>query len=151
MGGLTIQFECNEEPEIYSTDELDGKSLPDDVAWGYASSIHKAQGGEFNHVIALVVKRMARLFGKPAIYTAFSRAKHTLTIVGDIEAIPAIAGERGQERTTALGAMITSPETDGTKAPVIDLNARLAALKARFEPSDMHARLAALKNRLTGS
>jgi exodeoxyribonuclease V alpha subunit len=107
--GLTIQFDCDDEATFYSEKELDGDALPDGVAWGYASSIHKSQGGEFPHVISIVARRMARMFGKPALYTAFSRAKDSLTIVGEIAAIPTIAAHTGQKRVTALAAMLQKP------------------------------------------
>jgi hypothetical protein len=131
---LTIQFECDDEPAVYAKDELGREALPDGVAWGYASSIHKAQGGEFKHVIAIVARRMARMFGKPALYTAFSRAKQTLAVVGEIDAVPKIAGELGQKRTTALAAMLTKPEPK-TRPAVggIDLDARLAAFKEQLD------------------
>jgi exodeoxyribonuclease V alpha subunit len=76
---------------------------------GYAGSIHKAQGGEFKHVIAIIVKRMGRTFGKPALYTAFSKAKQTLTVVGETDAIPYVAEQWGQKRTTALAKCCLSP------------------------------------------
>lgn len=73
---------------MYDKDEIGSNGLPDGITWGYAYSVHKAQGSEFRHVIVVVSEDMARLFGKPALYTAVTRARETLTIVGDLAAIP---------------------------------------------------------------
>ena len=109
--------------------------MPDGVAWGYASSIHKAQGGEFNHVIAIVARRMARTFGKPALYTGFSRARQTLAVVGEIDAIPHIISSPGQKRTTVLGAMLAKPLP---KAAIVDIAARLKEM-ASGQNQTLHA------------
>jgi exodeoxyribonuclease V alpha subunit len=135
--GLTIQFDCDDEPTFYTEKELDGDALPDGVAWGYASSIHKSQGGEFPHVISIVARRMARMFGKPALYTAFSRAKDTLTIVGEIAAIPTIAAHTGQKRVTALSAMLQKPVT--VQAVNSEFATRMARLRLLARLQEMKA------------
>jgi exodeoxyribonuclease V alpha subunit len=136
--GLSIQFDCDDEPEFYSNKELDGDALPDGVAWGYASSIHKSQGGEFPHVVSIVARRMARMFGKPALYTAFSRAKDTLTIVGEIAAIPTIAAHTGQKRVTALSAMLQKPIVEQSTTNG-ELAARMARLRVLARLQEMKA------------
>lgn len=50
---------------------------------GYAISIHKAQGSEFNMVIIPFVNSFKRMLYNKLIYTAVTRAKNKLILVGD--------------------------------------------------------------------
>jgi ATP-dependent exoDNAse (exonuclease V), alpha subunit - helicase superfamily I member len=49
----------------------------------YAISIHKSQGSEFNHVIMGIFKEYGNMLNKQLLYTGITRAKQTLTILGD--------------------------------------------------------------------
>ncbi len=49
----------------------------------YAISIHKSQGSEFNHVILPITRHYHKMLYNKLIYTAVSRAKKSLTIIGD--------------------------------------------------------------------
>ncbi len=53
---------------------------------GYAISVHKSQGGEFRMVIMPVVNSFKRMLYNKLVYTAVTRAKETLMILGNIEA-----------------------------------------------------------------
>lgn len=50
---------------------------------GYAISIHKAQGSEFDMVIIPIVPSFKRMLYNKLIYTGVTRAKRSLVIVGD--------------------------------------------------------------------
>ena len=93
--GLTVQFDGINDIASYGNDELREHGLPDGVGWGYAYSVHKAQGSEFRHVIVVVSEEMARLFGKPALYTAVTRARESLTIIGDLFSSAALRVRQG--------------------------------------------------------
>ncbi len=76
--------------EIYI--DFDGnivKYLPKDlikIKHGFIISIHKSQGSEFELVIIPVVKAYQRMLYKKLIYTAVTRAKRKLIIIGEAEA-----------------------------------------------------------------
>ena len=53
------------------------------IKHAYAMTIHKAQGSEFKHVIIPVVKNYYKMLYNKLIYTAVSRAKTSLVIVGE--------------------------------------------------------------------
>jgi len=53
----------------------------------YAISIHKAQGSEFDIVVLPIVKGYRKMLYQKLIYTAVTRAKKKLYIIGDIEAL----------------------------------------------------------------
>jgi len=50
---------------------------------GYAISVHKAQGSEFNMVIIPFVNSFKRMLYNKLVYTAVTRAKNKLVLIGD--------------------------------------------------------------------
>lgn len=53
------------------------------ITHGYAISVHKSQGGEFKMVIIPFSPSFKRMLYNKLIYTAITRAKQTLILVGD--------------------------------------------------------------------
>ena len=53
----------------------------------YAISIHKAQGSEFDIVILPIVKNYNKMLYQKLIYTAVTRSKKKLYLIGDLEAL----------------------------------------------------------------
>lgn len=53
------------------------------ITHGYAISIHKSQGSEFDMVIMPVVNSFKRMLYNKLIYTGITRAKKVLLLVGD--------------------------------------------------------------------
>ncbi len=142
--GLTVDVDDLEEPVTYRPDELGDNGLPESLDWGYASTIHKAQGSEFSHVIVIVSENMTWI-GKPGLYTAISRAKRELTVIGDLAAIPGIVAASGwKERTTVLGALLSKPRPAVAQVSAAD---RLAEFLRR---QDVAARLAAMPEHAAG-
>jgi len=54
---------------------------------GYAISIHKAQGSEFDTVVIPVVSSYGKMLYRKLYYTAITRSKNNLYIVGDINSL----------------------------------------------------------------
>ena len=63
------------------------KSDMKDVMHAYAISIHKSQGSEFSHVILPIETHYKRMLYNKLLYTAVSRAKKSLVIIGEKEAL----------------------------------------------------------------
>ena len=73
------------------------------IKHGYAISIHKSQGSEFKLVIVPVIFSYKIMLYKKLMYTAITRAKHNLTIVGDPNAFMySVKNEMVYERKTKL-------------------------------------------------
>ena len=53
----------------------------------YAISIHKSQGSEFDIVVIPIVKGYRKMLYQKLIYTAVTRAKKKLYLIGDIDAL----------------------------------------------------------------
>ena len=54
---------------------------------GYAISIHKSQGSEFDVIVLPVVKGYNKMLYRKLYYTAITRAKKSLILLGDIDAL----------------------------------------------------------------
>ena len=69
----------------------------------YAISIHKSQGSEFDIVILPIVKGYNKMLYQKLIYTAVTRAKKKLFIIGDINALNiAIKNNKEDIRRTTI-------------------------------------------------
>ena len=63
----------------YTSGEFDRFSL------AYAISIHKSQGSEYDNVVIVLAKSFKRMFYNKLIYTAVTRAKQSLILLGSLE------------------------------------------------------------------
>ncbi len=54
------------------------------IMHGYAISVHKSQGGEFKMVIIPFSRSYKRMLYNKLVYTAITRAKQTLILLGDV-------------------------------------------------------------------
>lgn len=77
------------------------------ITHGYAISVHKSQGGEFKLVIMPMSSSFRRMLYNKLIYTAVTRAKEKLILVGDPQAfIYGIRNDYVENRKTGLKEMI---------------------------------------------
>ncbi|MEM9729927.1 MAG: AAA family ATPase, partial [Myxococcota bacterium] len=80
VGGLTfIRFDGREVE--YQTDELDAISL------AYASTVHKVQGSEFPAAVIVLHNAHFVLLNRALFYTALTRAKRLVVLIGDPKAM----------------------------------------------------------------
>ena len=69
----------------------------------YAISIHKSQGSEFDVVLIPFTLEYRKMLYRKLIYTAVTRCKKKLILVGDIKALEqAIKNNQEQKRRTSL-------------------------------------------------
>ena len=81
----------------------------DKIKHGYAISIHKAQGSEFKIVVLPVCFAYRIMLYKKLIYTAVTRAKNNLTIIGDERAfVYSVKNNFEQIRKTMLKERLLS-------------------------------------------
>jgi len=75
----------------------------DEITLAYAISAHKAEGSEFDLVIILLFKEHRLMLYRNWLYTAISRAKRMLIIIGEEEALKyAINNVSSEKRYTML-------------------------------------------------
>ncbi len=92
---MIVRFE--ERPLVYEFGDLD------EIVLAYAVSVHKAQGSEFKAVVLPVVTQHFVLLQRNLIYTAVTRAKALMVMIGTRKALAiAIGNESPQKRYTRL-------------------------------------------------
>lgn len=95
--------------------EIDGRPVPyeyaqlDELTHAYAVSIHKAQGCEFPVAVIPLVTQHYRMLQRNLLYTAVTRARKLVVLVGDRRAIGmAVRNDRIAERNTRLAARLSA-------------------------------------------
>ncbi|MDP2425351.1 MAG: ATP-dependent RecD-like DNA helicase [bacterium] len=76
--GVEMIVEFNSQQVKYSLKDLDNLQL------AYAVSVHKSQGSEFKTVILPLVPGFRHMLKRKLLYTAITRAKKHLVIIGDL-------------------------------------------------------------------
>lgn len=83
------------------------EALRDDLRLAYATTVHKAQGAELDHVALVLPERDLPLLSRELVYTALTRARHSAVVVGRADLL-AVAVGRPLARASGLAARITS-------------------------------------------
>jgi len=88
--------------------EYAGTSL-EEIVPAYAISVHKSQGSEFRCVVMPVTTQHFIMLKRNLLYTAITRARELVVIVGDIKALSiAVNSENVSERFTTLSERLKS-------------------------------------------
>lgn len=99
---LVIQFDNNE--VSYKRNEWNKITL------SYCCSIHKAQGSEFKMVILPMVHQYHRMLQRNLLYTAVTRSKEILILLGEVQAFNTCVAHESASRLTMLKERITSAD-----------------------------------------
>lgn len=94
VNGLTVLYDFG--PVEYDKEEVEDLNL------AYAISIHKSQGSEFKTVIIPFSTKYFIMLKKKLLYTAVTRAKEFLIMLGSTEAIKLCTTRVEQKRKTRL-------------------------------------------------
>jgi exodeoxyribonuclease V alpha subunit len=86
---------------VYST------GLLENIVLAYAITVHKSQGSEFDYVVVTLYGGSERLYYRNLLYTAVTRAKKMLIVVGSTALFnKMIRSSNRNTRITALKPMI---------------------------------------------
>jgi exodeoxyribonuclease V alpha subunit len=106
--------EIDEEEGLLKVD-YDGRSVEyefgelDEVSLAYATSIHKSQGSEYPAVVIPLAMQHYTLLERNLIYTAVTRGKKLVTIIGQPKALAmAVKNRKSNKRLTKLAARIST-------------------------------------------
>jgi len=90
------------------------------ITLAYAMSIHKSQGSEFPSVIVPMVSSYSRMLERNLLYTAITRAKQSLILLGDSRSFQTAVARQGANRKTYLverfGIEVPEAEVHGDQA-----------------------------------
>jgi exodeoxyribonuclease V alpha subunit len=104
MSMLTVRFPGHDRPVVYKRIDLD------DLVLAYASTVHKAQGGEHPVVVFVLHTQHYVLLQRNLLYTGMTRGRRMVVLVGSSKAVnQAIQNNKIADRHTRLGARLTSP------------------------------------------
>jgi exodeoxyribonuclease V alpha subunit len=110
--GLTVDFGDGRVVEYSSGDLLD-------LDHAYGLTVHRAQGSEWPGVVVLASSSFGPILSRNLLYTAITRARRAVVIVGDQAAIAqAVARTRDQERVTGLPVLLQI----GAEMPVLSFS-----------------------------
>jgi exodeoxyribonuclease V alpha subunit len=98
--GVRVAFAAEGEPRLIAPSHLDA------VETVHAMTIHKSQGSEFDHVVVVLPSADSRLATRELLYTAVTRARRSVTLVGDA-AMVAAAIARSAARTSGLARRLS--------------------------------------------
>ena len=83
---------------IYNRDVTYDFGELDEIVLAYASTIHKSQGSEYPVVIIPLLMQHYKMLQKKLIYTAITRGKKLVIIVGQKKALRLALKNRGGEK-----------------------------------------------------
>ncbi len=111
IGRVARVIEADRELEV----SFDGRTVTydfsdqDELTLAYATSVHKSQGSEYPCVILPIHTQHYVMLQRNLLYTAVTRAKRLLILVGDRRALGvAVRNDRQQQRHTRLAELLRS-------------------------------------------
>jgi exodeoxyribonuclease V alpha subunit len=95
--------------------EISGKALGD-LLHGWAITVHRAQGSEWDAVVAVLPPEAGSMLSRPLVYTALTRARHHLSVVHAAGPVLARAVRHvgARPRRTRLAALLGTPTPPAT-------------------------------------
>ncbi|MGE5554209.1 MAG: ATP-dependent RecD-like DNA helicase [Betaproteobacteria bacterium] len=112
-GALLVEFAgVAEGPVPYDRPELD------ELVLSYAITVHKAQGSEYPAVVLPLLTQHYLMLQRNLLYTAITRARRQVTLVGSSKAIAmAVRNNRRERRYTRLAERLRQGDTGSPVRP----------------------------------
>ncbi|WP_409967872.1 ATP-dependent RecD-like DNA helicase [Bengtsoniella intestinalis] len=108
-GGEWVELQFDDRTAVYTADLLSHLDL------AYAQTVHKAQGSEYRAVVLVAMPAAQSLLVRGVLYTALTRARELLVVVGDDVVLRAMAAnERRQRRYSGLRWRLAHGEDETT-------------------------------------
>lgn len=109
--GIITSIESNDNKEFLYIDfngtmvKLPARDI-DQITLGYAISVHKSQGSEYKNVIIPIVPAFNIMLKPNLIYTAITRAKEKLIILGNRDSLTSGIMQKNDLRQTSLYSFV---------------------------------------------
>ena len=110
--GVIKAIKTNAQDELYMVVDYDDNEVIyekgdlDEINLAYAISIHKSQGSEYKIVMLPMIRSYMHMLKKELIYTAMTRAKRFLIVLGDMNLLIYAANHLSEKRQTTLHARL---------------------------------------------
>lgn len=118
--GVIKAIKTNAQDEPYMIVDYDDNEVMyekgdlDEINLAYAISIHKSQGSEYKIVMLPMIRSYMHMLKKELIYTAMTRAKRFLIVLGDMNLLIYAANHLSEKRQTTLKARLNGFITHDT-------------------------------------
>ena len=99
--GLGVMFPGADGPRRVSPSQIEAMETV------HAMTIHKSQGSEFDHIVVVLPSATSPLATRELLYTAVTRARRSVTVVGDVESVRT-ATQRRELRVSGLSGRLLS-------------------------------------------
>lgn len=106
------------------------------ITLAYAMSIHKSQGSEFSTVIVPMVSSYSRMLERNLLYTAVTRAKQSLILLGESRAFAQAVAKEGSNRKTYLVERLTDEIQKTTDTLEVSLHTQKKSSLPKKESSN---------------
>ncbi len=106
------------------------------ITLAYAMSIHKSQGSEFSTVIVPMVSSYSRMLERNLLYTAVTRAKQSLILLGESRAFAQDVAKEGSNRKTYLVERLTDETQKTTDTLEVSLHTQKKSSLPKKESSN---------------
>ena len=106
------------------------------ITLAYAMSIHKSQGSEFSTVIVPMVSSYSRMLERNLLYTAVTRAKQSLILLGESRAFAQAVAKEGSNRKTYLVERLTDETQKTTDTLEVSLHTQKKSSLPKKESSN---------------
>lgn len=80
----------------------------DVLDFAYAMTVHTAQGSEYDHIFFICVNGHGSFVHRGIVFTAFSRAKRHLTVIGDHDTVQSVIARPAPKRNSYLMQRLTN-------------------------------------------
>lgn len=111
-GSLLVDFAGEAGSVPYDRPDLD------ELVLSYATTVHKAQGSEYPAVVLALLPEHYLMLQRNLLYTAVTRARRQVTLVGSTKAIAmAVRNNRRERRYTRLAERLRQPEAAADSPP----------------------------------
>jgi exodeoxyribonuclease V alpha subunit len=110
--GVIKAIKTNAQDELYMIVDYDDNEVMyekgdlDEINLAYVISIHKSQGSEYKIVMLPMIRSYMHMLKKELIYTAMTRAKRFLIVLGDMNLLIYAANHLSEKRQTTLKARL---------------------------------------------
>lgn len=109
-----VEIKLHGPPEVHV--RIPFKSAPIYLRLAYCMTVHKSQGQEYDHIVLPVVKSFGHQLQRNLFYTAITRAKKRVILVGHREAmVRAVLNDREDVRNTLFPERVLETFAGGSK------------------------------------
>jgi exodeoxyribonuclease V alpha subunit len=104
--GIFVKYCQDLEIEMFTKEKASVMVPLESIEYGYTITVHKSQGSEYSNVLLILHHTHNMMLNNQVLYTAITRAKNHITIVGTMECIEKCINTSNSKRFDVLDLLI---------------------------------------------